>query len=76
MEDIEQQINETLEKIRPFIQREGGDVEFVSFDDGIVSIRMKGACQDCAIQDTTVYGGIEMILIDEVPGVIGVKVVS
>lgn len=76
MEDIEEQIKDTLDKIRPFIQREGGDLEFVAFHDGIVAIRMKGACADCAIQDTTVYGGIEMILIDEVPGVIGVEVVA
>lgn len=76
MNSIEEQIIATLDKIRPFIQKEGGDCEFVSFEDGIVNIRMKGACADCAIQDTTVNGGIEMILIEEVPGVIGVKVVQ
>lgn len=76
MENIEEQIREVLDKIRPFIQREGGDCEFVSYQDGIVKIRMKGACVDCPLQDSTVYGGIEMILMDEVPGVCGVEVVK
>lgn len=73
MEDTKQLIIKTLDKIRPFIQRDGGDVEFVDFKDGIVYISMKGACADCAMIDTTISDGIEIILQEEVPGVIGVK---
>ena len=69
-------IKETLDKIRPFINRDGGDVEFVDFIDGIVYINMKGACQDCALIDNTISDGIEIILQEEVPGVIGVKLAS
>ncbi len=76
MQEIEKQIVETLEKIRPFIQRDGGDIEFVSYADGVVYIKMKGACANCVMQDETVSLGIEMILIDEVPGVTHVKVVA
>lgn len=76
MENIEQQIKETLDKIRPFIQRDGGDIEFLSYLDGVVYIRMLGACANCVMQDETVSSGIEMILIDEVPGVTHVKVVA
>lgn len=76
MENIEQQIKETLDKIRPFIQRDGGDIEFLSYLDGVVYIRMLGACANCVMQDETVSSGIEMILIDEVPGVTQVKVVA
>lgn len=76
MEDVKELIIKTLDKIRPFIQRDGGDVEFVDFKDGIVYINMKGACQDCSMIDTTVSEGIEIILQEEVPGVIGVKLAS
>mgnify|MGYP003294311984 CR=1 FL=1 len=73
MEDTKELIIKTLDKIRPFIQRDGGDVEFVDFKDGIVYINMKGACADCSMIDTTVSDGIEIILQEEVPGVIVVK---
>lgn len=66
-------IQKTLDKIRPFIQRDGGDVEYVDFIDGIVYINMAGACQDCMLIDSTLSDGIEIILMEEVPGVLGVK---
>ena len=73
---IEEQIEIVLDKIRPFIRRDGGDVEFDSFEDGIVYIRMHGACADCSLIDTTISDGIEIILMEEVPGILGVKLVS
>jgi Fe-S cluster biogenesis protein NfuA len=73
---IEQQIEETLDKIRPFILRDGGNVEFHSFVDGIVYLRMEGACSSCGLIDSTLSGGIEVILMEEVPGVLGVKLVD
>lgn len=69
-------IKETLDKVRPFINRDGGDVEFVDFVDGIVYVNMKGACADCMLIDTTLSDGIEIILMEEVPGVLGVKLAS
>ena len=69
-------IKETLDKVRPFINRDGGDVEFVDFIDGIVYVNMKGACADCMLIDTTLSDGIEIILMEEVPGVLGVKLAS
>lgn len=76
MENTVELIQKTLDKIRPFINRDGGDVEFVDFIDGIVYVNMKGACQDCMMIDTTLSDGIEIILQEEVPGVIGVKLAS
>jgi len=76
MATIEEQIEATLDKIRPFIRRDGGDVEFDSFVDGIVYIKMQGACADCGLIDNTISGGIEVILMDEVPGILAVKLVS
>lgn len=74
--NIEQQIIDTLDKIRPFILRDGGDIEFDSFIDGIVYVKMTGACVGCSLIDTTLTGGVEIILMEEVPGVLGVKVVE
>lgn len=76
MENTVELIKATLDKIRPFINRDGGDVEFVDFIDGIVYVNMKGACQDCMMIDSTLSDGIEIILQEEVPGVIAVKLAS
>ena len=76
MENIEEKIKEVIEKVRPFLQNDGGDIEFVRFENGIVYVKMHGACMDCINLDSTISEGIEMILMDEVSGVIGVEVVS
>ncbi|MDD7316919.1 MAG: NifU family protein [Bacillales bacterium] len=69
-------IKTTLDKIRPFIQRDGGDCDFVAFKDGIVYIKMMGACAGCSLIDSTISDGIQIILMEEVPGVLGVKAVD
>ncbi len=73
MENVESKIKEVLGKIRPYLQRDGGDVEFVSFFDGIVYVKMLGACSDCVSIDITLKDGIEQVLVEEVPGVIAVE---
>lgn len=73
---IEEKIINVIDKIRPFLQNDGGDIEFVSFENGIVYVKMQGACVDCINLDNTISEGIEMILIDEVNEVIGVQVVN
>ncbi len=70
------EIKKVIEKIRPYIQRDGGDVEFVTFNDGCVSVRMLGACSQCLMLDDTIKDGVEMILMEEVDGVTSVKVVD
>lgn len=74
MTDKEKEIVDVLEKIRPYIQRDGGDLEFVSFVDGIVTIKMLGACSDCLALDDTISMGVEALLLEEVEGVTGVQV--
>ena len=66
---MEQEIKNVLEKLRPYIQRDGGDVELVKVDDGIVTVRMLGACSGCMALDDTLKMGIEATLMEEVPGV-------
>ena len=73
---IENKIKEVIEKIRPFLQNDGGDIEFVKFENGIVYVRMHGACVGCMELDTTMKEGVEALLLEEVPGVIAVEVVE
>lgn len=73
---IEEQIELALDKIRPFIRRDGGDVEFDSYIDGIVYVKMIGACEGCSLVNETLSEGIEIILMEEVPGIKGVKPVE
>ena len=73
---IEEQIEMTLDKIRPFIQRDGGDVTFDSFEDGIVYLNFLGACEGCSMIGETLSSGVAILLQEEVPGVIDVKLSS
>ena len=71
--DVLERIEKTINKIRPYIQQDGGDVELVDFKDGIVTVRMLGACAGCMAIDATLTDGIQAILLDEVPEVKEVK---
>ncbi|GAA0464769.1 NifU family protein [Alkalibacillus silvisoli] len=63
------QVQEVINKLRPFLLRDGGDVELVDVDEGIVLLRLKGACGNCPSSAITLKAGIERALIAEVPGV-------
>ena len=72
---LEEKIVYTLNKIRPYIQGDGGDVAFDHIDDeGVVYVRLLGACIGCALSEGTVKQGIEAILMDEIPEVNEVRV--
>ena len=73
MEGIEKLIIATLDKIRHFLQKDGGDCEFVSFKDGVVYVRMSGACQACLYANAEIKDLVEVILQEEVPGVVEVR---
>ncbi|MCK5388151.1 MAG: NifU family protein [Candidatus Izimaplasma sp.] len=66
-------IKEVIERTRVFLQQDGGDVEYVDFIDGIVYVRLTGACVGCSAINVTLYDGIESILLAEVPEVIGIE---
>ncbi|MBA4549624.1 NifU family protein [Thermoactinomyces intermedius] len=66
---VEERVNEVLGKLRPFIQRDGGDVELVEVEDGIVRVRLLGACGSCPSSTITLKAGIERALMEEVPEV-------
>jgi len=72
--EIENKINKVLDKIRPYIKNDGGDVQFVRYENGVVYVKLLGACSDCPLADHTLENGIEMALVNEIPEV--VKVVN
>ncbi|MCM1053747.1 MAG: NifU family protein [Ruminococcus sp.] len=67
-------IKELLDDIRPLLNQDGGDVEFIKFEDNFVYIRLTGACLHCGFQDDTINYGIEAYIKEQVPieGVINV----
>lgn len=67
------EIKKILDKIRPYLNSEGGDLEFIKFEDGIVYVKMLGACIDCGALDSTLKDGIEALLVEYVPEVIEVR---
>ena len=74
--NTEEQVIDVINRIRPYLNSDGGDVEFVKFENGIVYVRLVGACAGCAMQDATLKDGLEALLLEEVPGVIEVVNVS
>jgi Fe-S cluster biogenesis protein NfuA len=67
---MKEKIEKVLEKIRPYLQMEGGDVELVEVtDDGKVKVRLQGACGSCPMSIMTLKMGIEQALKDEIPEV-------
>lgn len=70
--DIEKKIIEVLDRIRPYLESDGGNLEYIKFEEGIVYIKLLGACAGCSMIDITLKDGIEAMLMDEIPEVLGV----
>jgi Fe-S cluster biogenesis protein NfuA len=66
---LRDRIETTLDTIRPALQIDGGDVEFVSVDDGVLQLRLVGACGACPISSVTVKHGIERRIRATIPEV-------
>jgi Fe-S cluster biogenesis protein NfuA len=73
MDEMYQQVETVLEKIRPFLKRDGGDIELIGIKDGIVYVKMTGACDGCSYAMEDIAQGVDIIICEEVPGVIGVQ---
>jgi Fe-S cluster biogenesis protein NfuA len=66
-------INAVLDEIRPALQADGGDVEFIDFKDGVVLVRMQGACGNCPMSMITLKQGIEARMKERIPEVTSVE---
>ncbi|MGD6804382.1 NifU family protein [Bacillus salacetis] len=72
-QELVPQVQEVLDKLRPFLLRDGGDCELVDVEDGIVKLRLLGACGSCPSSTITLKAGIERALLEEVPGIVEVE---
>ncbi len=74
---MEENIKAALENIRPFLQRDGGDVEFVEYtEDKVVLVRLKGHCAGCPYSQMTIKQGIESLLREQYPEIKAVESVA
>lgn len=71
-EKVVKKIKEVIEKVRPYLQNDGGDVEFKRYENGVVYVSLVGACSNCPMATMTLQDGIEEALISEIPEVIKV----
>lgn len=74
--DIELKIRAVLDKIRPFLISDGGNLEYIKYEDGIVYVSLTGACKDCPMLDITLKDGIEELIINEIPEIVEVRNIS
>ncbi|MFC1480458.1 NifU family protein [Candidatus Omnitrophota bacterium] len=72
---MEEKVKGAIEKIRPLLQRDGGDIELVSVENGVVKVKLKGACSGCPMSQMTLKTVVEETLKKEVPGVDRVETV-
>ena len=72
MNKEEQTIIDIINHLRPFLMNDGGDIEFVKYENNIVYIKMMGACSNCSMLDVTLKDGIEAAIKSEVPSVLEV----
>ena len=70
--EIEKKINNVLDKIRPYLINDGGDIQFIRYENGVCYVKMIGACSNCPLIDDTMESGIETALINEIPEIIKV----
>ena len=64
---MKEKVQSVIDRIRPALQADGGDVEVVDVQDGVVKLRLKGACVGCPMSEMTLRGGIERLLRQEIP---------
>lgn len=69
---MQQRINEVLNRVRPALQADGGDVELVDVNDGVVSVKLTGACGSCPMSTMTLKMGVERTLKEAIPEVLTV----
>jgi len=69
---MEEKILELINNIRPYLNMDGGDIEFIKYEDHYVFVKLTGACAHCGAQDYTLKMGIEEMLKSEIPEIEGV----
>lgn len=70
--NTEEKIKEMIEQIRPYLNMDGGDIEFLKYEDNIVYIKLLGACTDCLMQDDTINEGLLSMFQEEIKEIKGI----
>ncbi len=69
---MEEKVKELIEQIRPYLNMDGGDIEFIKYEDGYVYIRLLGACTNCLLQDNTINDGLLTMFQEEIKEIKGI----
>lgn len=72
MKDVKKKILDIIDKLRPFLINDGGNIEFIKYENNIVYIKMTGACANCQMLDFTLKDGIAAAITSEIPEVVDV----
>jgi len=75
-ETVKDKVEKAIEELRPHLQADGGDVELFGVENGIVKVKMKGACADCPMSAMTLHRGIENFLKKKIPEIVRVEAVQ
>jgi Fe-S cluster biogenesis protein NfuA len=73
---VEEKVQQVLTAIRPYLQADGGDVEFVALEDNVVKVRLTGACGGCPFATMTLKNGIEAAIKRQIPEIKAVEAVQ
>ncbi len=75
--ELKEKVLQILDQVRPALQADGGDVDFVALtDDGVVKVRLQGACKGCPMSQMTLKQGIEKFMLKEIPEITAVESVT
>lgn len=72
---MREEVEKIIQQIRPALQADGGDIELVGVEDGVVKVRLKGACAGCPMSQMTLSMGVEKALKEKIPAVKRVEAV-
>ena len=73
---MNEKIEEVLDKLRPYLINDGGNIEFIKYEDGICYLKFLGHCANCSMMSFTLNDGIKEALINEIPEIIDVKLIN
>jgi Fe-S cluster biogenesis protein NfuA len=71
--DLRERVEAALDKVRPTLQRDGGDIELLDVVDGVAKVKLQGSCAGCPMSQMTLTWGVEQTLMKEVPEIVRVE---
>lgn len=76
MKELKERVEEVLGGIRPYLQSDGGDVEIVSIEDGVLKVRLLGSCEKCNMSTMTMKAGLEQSILKAIPEIRKVEAIN